>query len=484
MKLQRIQIKKITLIFSENQQNFIDKIKMTIQNNYELIFSYLNQNKTIDISQDKSNFNNMFYNIINEEYNNDDSKEFFSDKDNLSLLYIEALFRKKKYGNTPIIEKNPNISDELLSTLIAYKYFETNGTFDDFVEYLKDRNQEEKLFQWLQKLSRWNTYNYLLNTIANYLKEYDKDFFEQISYITRFWLNRSLNNIHCEDISNKECQKISEKEFDTLFYEFLNYINAPIEWTKTYEYLKKNSIIIKEETEEEDSKSQCFLNNDGILKILITNGNTLKGFRNFIHEFIHYIINQNCSSLPKTILLELPSTFFERIAGEFLEKKGYSNEITNQIIDDRNNNNYSLFTKTKRPLFIDLIKYINHGEIKKDNIYKVKMAQIMQEKQMKNSREIEEKKKKIAELVDKECDTKIDLCISNGFLIIIGYRYLLSTYLTEQILDKKNSDNNDRIIEKMINITNSLESKSVKDIQLLFDIENAKNKKVNVKQIK
>ena len=70
------------------------------------------------------------------------------------------------------------------------------------------------------------------------------------------------------------------------------------------------------------------------------------------------------------------------------------------------------------------------------------------------------------------------------FLIIIGYRYLLSTYLTEQILDKKNSDNNDRIIEKMINITNSLESKSVKDIQLLFDIENAKNKKVNVKQIK
>ena len=34
----KIQIKDIELVFSENQQQFIDKIKMTIQNNYELFW--------------------------------------------------------------------------------------------------------------------------------------------------------------------------------------------------------------------------------------------------------------------------------------------------------------------------------------------------------------------------------------------------------------------------------------------------------------
>ena len=134
----KIQIKDIELVFSENQQQFIDKIKMIIQNNYELILSCLGENKTIDISQDESNFNDTFYYIVNEVYNNDNNKQAFSDKNFLSELYVEALIRRKKYFNTTIVEQNPNMSDELLSSLIAYKYFEANGTFDDFVEYLKE----------------------------------------------------------------------------------------------------------------------------------------------------------------------------------------------------------------------------------------------------------------------------------------------------------------------------------------------------------
>ena len=205
----KIQIKDIELVFSENQQQILDKIKMIIQNNYELIHSCLGESKTIDISQDKSNFNSTFYYMVNEVFNNDDNKKVFSDKDFLSVLHVESLIRREKYLNTTIVEQNSTMSDELLSSLIAYKYFEANGTFYDFVEYLKDRNKEEELFKWLQSVSRWDTYNYLLNITANFLKTDDEEFFKQMSYITSIWVNRVIDNIQFSDEGSKtnmECE--------------------------------------------------------------------------------------------------------------------------------------------------------------------------------------------------------------------------------------------------------------------------------------
>ena len=136
----KIQIKEIELVFSEDKQQIIDKTKLMIQNNYELILSTLGNNKTIDISQDDSNFNNTFYHIVNSVYNNEINKQALNAKELLSALHTGALKKKKKINTTTILELNPNISDEYLSALIAYKYFEKNGTFDDFVEYLKTRN--------------------------------------------------------------------------------------------------------------------------------------------------------------------------------------------------------------------------------------------------------------------------------------------------------------------------------------------------------
>ena len=48
----RIQIKDIELVYSEKQQQLINRIKMIINNNYELISSSLGGNKIIDISQE------------------------------------------------------------------------------------------------------------------------------------------------------------------------------------------------------------------------------------------------------------------------------------------------------------------------------------------------------------------------------------------------------------------------------------------------
>ena len=480
----KIQIKDIELVFSENQQQFLDKIKMTIQNNYELILSCLGENKTIDISKDESNFNDTFYYIVKEVFNNDNNKQAFNDKDFLSALHVEALIRRKKFFNTTIVEQNPNMSDELLSSLIAYKYFEVNGTFDDFVEYLKERNNEEKIFQWLQSASRWDTYNYLLSITSNFLKTDDEEFFKQMNYITSIWFNRVIDNIQFSDDSNKDYQKISEKEFDTLFYEFLNYINAPVEWISIYNKLKEKGLIIIEKGNEPDN-SMCFLDNDGITKILIGNGDNLRGFCNFVHEFIHYVSRQKGLSIEKMAVSEFPSIFFEKISAEFLEEKGYSSEIVNQIINDRDSNNYSLIT-SMQPLFIDLIRYINYGEINKNvkmSFYKNQIESINRTRkkllkiitdageQIKDPSAFKEIKVDIEKDVDEDCDSMIDSFIKEGLLVINGYQYLLDSYLVEQVLNKRNNDNT--IVEKMINVTNNLGMISVKDILSLFGIENA-----------
>lgn len=491
----KIQIKDIELVFSENQQQFIDKIKMIIQNNYGLILSCLGENKTIDISQDESNFNDTFHYIVKEVFNNDSNKQAFSDKDFLSALHVEALIRRKKNFNTTIVEQNPNMSDELLSSLIAYKYFEVNGTFDDFVEYLKERNNEEKIFQWLQSASRWDTYNYLLSITSNFLKTDDEEFFKQMNYITSIWFNRVIDNIQFRYDSNKDYQKISEKEFDSLFYEFLDYINAPVEWIKIYNELKVKGLIIIEKEKEYDN-SMCFLDNDGIFKILIGNGDNLRGFCNFVHEFIHYVSRQKGLSIEKMAVSEFPSIFFEKISAEFLEEKGYSNQIVNQIINDRESNNYSLIT-SMQPLFSDLIRYINYGEINKSdkmsfyknliesiNRTRKKLLKIITDagEQVEDLSAFEEIKVDIEKDVDDECDLMIDSFIKEGLLVINGYQYLLDSYLVEQVLNKRNNDNT--IVEKMVNVTNNLGMISVKDILSLFGIENALQEEAAKKLIK
>ena len=482
-----IKVGDIKIIFSDNQKSDINRIEKIIQNNYELILSCLGENKTIDISQDESNFNDTFYYIVNEVYNNDNTKQALSDKDFLSVLHVEAIIRRKKYFNTTIVEQNPNMSDELLSSLIAYKYFESNGTFDDFVEYLKDRNNEEKIFQWLQDVSRWDTYNYLLNITSNFLKTDDDEFFKRMNYIISLWFESIIEHNKNNNTSRKEYQKISDKEFDALFYEFLSYINAPDEWIRIYNNLKAEKLIMLEkENVSEHDNSMCFQDSDGIFKILISNGDNLRGFCNFVHEFIHYVSRQNGLSIEKTSISEFPSIFFEKIAAEFLEEKGYSCETVNQILNDRDNSNYSLSTSILLPLFSDLTRYINHGKISKkdkmvfyqnqiDSINRArrKMLEILTNagEEIKDPSAFEQVEVDIEKGVDDECDSLIDAFIKEGLLVISGYQYLLDSYLVEQVLSKRN--NNKTIMSRMIDVTNNLGTISIKDILTLFDIENA-----------
>lgn len=476
----KTQIKDIELVFSENQQQLIGEIILTIQKNYELILSYLGDNKTIDVSQDVSVFNQTFHDLVTCSFASDSAKQMFHTKNILSTLFIESLIRRKKYFYTTIVQSNPSISDELLSSLIAYKYFEANGTFEDFVEYLKYRNKEEEIFKWLQMVSRWDTYNYLLGRTSAFLRIEDEDFFKKMNNICSIWLNRFVSKQSYKDTPNMDYPKISEKEFDSLFYELLNYINAPVEWTNIYNCLKANNLIVINK-DKKNPRNTCFVDKDGVVKIMLSNEDTIRGFYGFAHEFIHYILTQNGAlPLKKIAVSEIQSIFFEKITAEFLEKKGYSIEIVNQLINIRESNNYYLFN-SMYPLFRDFLRYLNVGKItKKSKISFYKKLMIFINEENKSSLEIAKKDGKnvskfakaeidIETLVDNNCDMMIDAFIKDGYLVINGYQYLLNSYLVEQVLNKRTDDNT--IVEKMVNATNNYEIISVKDVLTLFDIE-------------
>lgn len=465
-------IKDIEILFSPSQEQYIDKIKTIIQNNYELISKYLGDNKKIDISKNELSFDDFFYNIVKKAYKSDDeTKDLFNKKNFLPVLYAELLIRRKSNLGETLVEKNKSISDETLNSFIAYKYYEENGTFNDFVEYLKYRNNEEKIFEWLKKNYRWDTYNYLLSIAADFLESDDKELYDQMKPLTTIVVDKAIdysekNKDKFKNISNKKIKEISNKEFDNLFCDFLNYINAPIEWKKDYEHLKENNLIIFDNSRKEYNDSMVFKDDDEIYKILVSDGDTIDGFCSFVHEFIHYVHRCNNESVESVSVSEIPSIFFEKITSLFLKEKGYSSDIVNQVLEDREKSNVIICTTILLPILVDLISYINCGEINK----KRKIDSWKKHLESINNKPSENMDSVLETFVDEECDILINLFIEKGLLAIDGYQYLLDSYLADELFNKAKEDKS--VIQKMIDVTNNLSELTIGDILSSFDLNN------------
>ena len=476
----KLMVRNIEIIYSKNQEQYVDSIKGTIEDNYELIFGFLGKNKVVDIS----NGIDVFYDIIKEICNSDEMKNLFSNVDLLPTLYLETLIRREKKLGTTIVELYSDMSDELLSSMIAYKYFEVNGTFDDFVEYLKLKDRKDEISKWLQNVSRWDTYNYLLKLLSNILRQIDDDTLKQLNHLINNWVDdvaiRAIEYVTNND-DKQEYQKISMEEFDSLFYEFLNYIQAPGEWLIAYNNLKENKLILVDEKSE---SSMCYQDDDGVFKILLENCDDLRGFCDFVHEFIHYVSRQNGLLVSNMSITEFPSIFFETLCAEFLKEKGYSSEIVDQILNSRGYNNFMIFI-SMRTLFADLMRYLNCGVVSRDDkiaLYQEYINSLNEVK--KNFLEklidsgekvedldfLEEVKRDIETMVDEDCDSMIVAFVKDGLLVINGYQYLIATYLANNVLEKLNND--DTIISKMVDVTNNLGNVSIKNIIELFNIKN------------
>lgn len=485
-------IKDIEIQYDNNQNSQINYIKDIVEKNYNLFLSILDSIRIISLIPTEredvlylSDFDTDFSNIIDKIFNDENTKKTLNSNEILPAFYIELLVRNLENNQMSLIKPNLDFNDEMFYSLIAYKYYEENGNFTDFINFLKKKDNLDTILNWLRNSTRFQVYNYLLESTTIFLKENNFDFLNPISDITNNMLNQILDSIQ-ENLNKEKIQlpTVSIEEFDILFYQFLDYISAPYNWKALYEKLKNENRINYEDMVNGNDKSMCYSDENNNLSILISTDGTLRSFCSLVHEFIHFVAMNNKEKMPNFSISEFPSIFFENISAIFLKNKGYSNEIVDEIINERKENNILIYIELA-PLFNDILIYLNNGSIsreKKVKFWKNQFGMIKDFYKNINKICIEEGKpvldnSYLKELdidiegkIDKECDSLIDSFIKNGLLIVNGYQYLLDTFLATEVLKKLATD--ETIVPRMIEITDELSNIDLQNIIMSFNLQN------------
>ena len=256
---------------------------------------------------------------------------------------------------------------------------------------------------------------------------------------------------------------------------------------KTPQYFKqvinlknKNRILFEESIDGLDH-SKVFKDADGIKKIKVTNDGTIKCFVSFVHEFMHYVSLQG--DTPPFSLFEFPPIYYERIAANYLISIGYDENIIKQVIRDRNQNNFDIYSSLCG-ILLDICRYNKKGPItREEKAEPLEKAMVAIYETRRNLAKVcEEAGEPLGdldfltmpdydwgELVDKECDENISKFIRNGLLVLNGYQYLTDSYLANSILEKQDGDNT---LDKMIFVTEHLEDFNIQKIINCFEIDN------------
>ena len=485
-----IKIKDIEIRYDSKQNIDIDYIKNVITNNYNLVLPFLGKKKILSLIPTNeegvvwtSNFDNTFYEIVKKSFINEECAALFENPDILPALYIQTLIRKNGDNSNGLVRDNFSFDDEILYSYIAYVYYTKTGTFEEFVNYLKEKKELDKILKWFQDEIRFDAYNYLLKIIVEYLKMYDFCFLEDLSEFIKIFLSQGRDSTfeyEKEFASKVELPKITLQELDELFNDFLKYINAPQNWKQTYDELRTSGRISFENDDKNLEDSMCYRDKNNILRTLIPTDGTIKTFLALVHEFSHYFPMQDDTiNFKQFSILELPSIFFEKLAIQFLKSKGYTQDILFATASFRNKNNMDIYTN-KVSLFDELASFINNGPITRENkilFYENsnKTIRDLFETWKENGEQVDDSFLEMFDVdaskeVDKHCDLMIESFLREGLLLIRGYQYIFDTYLAEELLKQLNED--DTVVPKMINVTDNLSMFTLKDILSEFGIKN------------
>ena len=440
-----------------------------------------------------NNFDEFFDNLLKQLLN--DTKVIFSlnQPELLPALYIQLLVKKESINGETLIQLNDNITDDILWFMVGCKFFDCKTQFDELSNFLKYRNDKERIFEWLKQTQRFNTYNYLLEIASNYLKEYDFYFFDNIDEIFSKMNEKNFDYVISSKNSNYKLQKLSLEDLENIFFGFLDKIKAPKEWKEIYIDLKNNNRIIFEESKDGKDNSKCFIDDDDIRKIKVTTDGTINVFISFVHEFIHYVSLQK--DMPPFSLLEFPSIYYERVAAFHLISIGFDENIIKSVIENRNKNNfgkyYDLFG-----ILLDMCRYNKKGNIiREDKVELLKKATEATNECVENlinifleagnpTDELQSliiKDCDFGKKVDDECDYYIMEFIKNGLLVLNGYQYLTDSYLADSVLEKEDDD--DTIFDKMVFITENLSDFNIETISKYLGIEDVFTKKSKRKNL-
>lgn len=335
--------------------------------------------------------------------------------------------------------------------------------------------------EWLYNNYRWDTRNYLIEQAYNVLQALDSKFLKLLPNMIDDYSNKAVQMLISNNVDKRiDLPEISHDELDKLFCDFLDYIKAPQEWMDTYRELKQNGKMVVNMS---IAESACVSDADGVpLYLVIKDDGTINTFYTLIHEFIHYVSN---SCIAPFSISEFPSIFFERLATNFLREGGYSNDAVGAVIRMRNENNFLIFA-SYHPLYAAIRGYIDSGcsltsreDLIKPFQENYEAARRAMEKQRglngDNSTLSIPSYEYITYLVDSDCDYIIGLLQGDSLsLSIKGFKYILGTYLAEDVLEKSNS--NPEVLSLMVQITSRIADTNLENILTIFGMEDLFNR--------
>lgn len=393
----------------------------------------------------------------------------------LFLKYI-LLDKLEAIGNYNPEFKDRDDTEQYINSiysLVASYYYDDPIDLVDSL-FKMDEVEKDTLYRWLRERRRYDLLNHLLEeqydliiTGTNKEKTHDpfiKEYINEIIAVTKIDSLKEL--ISTEEESNQvSLPKLSKEELDKLVKEFLITIDPSLKWLKIYNDLVENNLIKYKEEVQDDSVIWSCSKVDDKWHIIAPLSNTIKDFRCMIHEFSHYIsLINDPKELQTPTLKEYPPILFESLAIDFLRKKGYPKEITDELLKERKrwtqNNVHDI-----SPTLLYLKDYINDGPITFEK-EKKKQADLIRTLQENIPEDLESKLDTIKEMDDEkikaDCDLEISFILSFPTTLYDEYPYVMGNYLAIKTLERLNEE--PTLLYTVLDITENLKDKTPEEI--------------------
>ena len=475
--MKSISVRDIVIKFNDDTEELAKHVGVVISNNYNMFFSILDDSKELSLVPANEglyvgDFDVFFKNVIIKALSSEKIVNLLSQDNLLINLYCDYLIDNNfKEEDLDFISK---LDYELFYFVVGCKYYSETGTFDDFVNFLMNRNDLDRLIEWLKDKVRFPLYNEFLLQLVTFFKNNDKDllFFKSIKNMNLFRCNVDRKN-------TKSGNKLFDiSDIDSMFYEFLDSINAPCSWKDMYKKFRLSGEI------NFYSDKSCYeRTEDGKFRININVNNDMELVFSFVvHEFIHCMVdlsNINRKDFNTDVgnylfLSEIPGVFFERRVINFLINRGY---CVNNIINIRILDNCRIMRELAG-FFIDMDMFCDNGFIsleQKANSYlgieadKMEIFNFAREIGIGDEGLLESILSLDANvIVKRECDKFIDNFLEDKFLVVDGYQYLVATFINDMIDIKYGSDNRD--ISKIVYVINNMDNIDLEKILDILDI--------------
>ena len=276
----------ITINYNEDEQEEAEKV-VEFSNRLTDLFKGMFTND-FEIEINIKQFDDMVELVIKKFLSYDETQDALRNEKFPMIRYIDYIVSELPEDTNIIfdMERTPKIINYIL---LAAKYYENDAS--KITKFLKENNKEEKekILNWLKDNARYDLYNYLMQSFINNLEKYDLVMLDNLEDIVSTIHSAAFESfcVHAS-LEQKPMQldKLNEKSFEKLLSGFFEYINAPEEWMNEYKYLKENKFISFKYNENEENGS-CYMDPEDMkLKIEVESDGTIKTFISFIHEFM------------------------------------------------------------------------------------------------------------------------------------------------------------------------------------------------------